>query len=164
MMLLSLCGCSKVSESTSAEESTPAPRMEAPIIPVSEETERPEVTESPKPKEEEEQKWTDEELEAMVLTLAGECYDDKEKDKRLVCEVILNRVSNKHFDDTIIEVITKPHQFDGYWTQSRSVSENDYEIATQTLKDWYEGGCKALSEYLYFESGDNRENEFRKEF
>ena len=33
----------------------------------------------------------------MVLTLAGECYEDKEQDKRLVCEVILNRVSAGNF-------------------------------------------------------------------
>lgn len=124
----------------------------------------PDVTASPEPPKEKIVPWTDKELKAMVLTLAGECYDDKEKDKRLVCEVILNRVSSKDFDDTIIEVITKPHQFDGYWTQSRSVSENDYEVAMQALEDWYAGGCKPLSKYLYFEAGDNRENEFREEF
>lgn len=108
--------------------------------------------------------WTDEEIEAMALVLAGECYEDKKQDKRHVCEVILNRVSSDEFDDTIIGVITKPSQFHGYWQQSRPVSEDDRAVAEQALKDWYSLGCAPLSEYLYFEAGDNRENEFRKEF
>lgn len=108
--------------------------------------------------------WTAEEVEAMALTLAGECYEDKRQDKRLVCEVILNRVSSDEFDDTVIGVITKSSQFCGYWKQSRPVSDDDRAVAEQALKDWYSNGCIPLSEYLYFEAGDNRENEFRKEF
>lgn len=111
-----------------------------------------------------EKPWTDEEIEAMALTLAGECYEDKKQDKRRVCEVILNRVSSDEFDDTILGVITKSSQFHGYWEQSRPVSDNDRTVAEQALKDWYDIGCAPLSEYLYFEAGDNRENEFRKEF
>lgn len=111
-----------------------------------------------------EQPWTDEEVEAMALVLAGECYEDKKQDKRRVCEVILNRVSSDEFDDTIIGVITKSSQFHGYWAQSRPVSDDDRAVAEQALKDWYSEGCAPLSEYLYFEAGDNRENEFRKEF
>ena len=101
----------------------------------------------------------------MVLTLAGECYEDKEQDKRLVCEVILNRVSVGNFGgDTILEVVSAPNQFDGYWRQSRPVSENDYEIAEQALSDWYAIGCQPLSGYLFFEAGENRENIFRCEY
>lgn len=37
--------------------------------------------------------WRKDELHAIAQTLAGECYDDKELDKRRVCEVILNRAS-----------------------------------------------------------------------
>lgn len=116
------------------------------------------ATEAPAPQ------WSEDELEAMVLTLAGECYDDKEADKRLVCEVILNRVSDGRFGDTVVEVVSSPNQFNGYWSQSRPVSENDYEVAEQALTEWYENDCEALSEYLYFSAGDNRENSFRKEF
>ncbi len=97
----------------------------------------------------------------MALTLAGECYDDKEPDKRRVCEVILNRVSDGRFGDSIIEVLTAENQFSGYWTQSRPVSENDIAIAEQALKDWYDNGCEPLSEYLFFSAGDNRENVFK---
>ncbi len=110
------------------------------------------------------QTWTEEEVEAMARILAGECYEDKVQDKRLVCEVILNRVSNDDFSDTILDVLTEKNQFDSYWKQYRPVSKNDYEVVIQTLEDWYENDCKALSDYLFFEAGDNHENKFRKEF
>lgn len=109
--------------------------------------------------------WSEEDVEAMALTLAGECYDDKVQDKRLVCEVILNRVSAGNFGgSTVLEVVSAPYQFDGYWTQSRPVSSNDRLVAEQALSDWHENGCEALSEYLFFEAGENRENVFRAEY
>lgn len=148
-MLLTSCGNDGKIETSDVEVSTS-------VV----ETEPPETEESQEPQN----PWTDEEVEAMVLTLAGECYDDKPHDKRLVCEVILNRVSTDGFDNNIVDVVTAPNQFDGYWKQSREVTENDYEVAIQALEDWYANDCEALSEYLFFEAGDNRENEFRKEF
>lgn len=109
--------------------------------------------------------WSDEDVEAIVLTLAGECYDDKTEDKRLVCEVILNRVSAGCFGgQTVLEVVSSPNQFDGYWRQSRPVSEDDYAVAEDALADWYAIGCQPLSDPLYFVAGDNRENVFRSEY
>ena len=105
-----------------------------------------------------------EDVEAMALTLAGECYDDKPEDKRLVCEVILNRVSDGSFGDTPYEVCSAPYQFSGYEYQNRSVTENDYEIVYQALKGWHDNEYQALSEWLYFSAGDNRENVFREEY
>lgn len=110
------------------------------------------------------QLWTQEELEAMVQTLTGECYDDKPEDKRKVCETICNRASVGLFGNTIVEVVTAPHQFAGYWAPSRPATENDYEIARQTLEDWYANDCEPLSEWLYFVAGENRENVFRSEY
>lgn len=106
----------------------------------------------------------EDELEAIALTLAGECYDDRTADKRLVCEVILNRVSNGNFGKTVVEVVAAPNQFNGYRAQSRPVSPNDYAVAKQMLENWYKNDCKAFSGYLYFSAGSNRENSFRKEF
>ncbi len=108
--------------------------------------------------------WTPDELWIMALTLAGECYDDKENDKRLVCEVILNRVSDGRFGDTIYDVLSAENQFDGYWHQSRPVSDNDLDVAIQALTDWYANDCKPLSKYLFFTAGENRENVFRETF
>lgn len=112
----------------------------------------------------EEKPFSDEEVEAIVRTLAGECYDDKVADKRKVVEVIVNRVSDGRFGENVIDVITAKGQFVGYWNQSRPVSESDIQIAEETLTDWYVNGCKALSEYLFFHSGPNRENVFRSEY
>ncbi len=80
--------------------------------------------------------WSKDELHAIAKTLAGECYDDKELDKRRVCEVILNRVSNSKFANSILEVLRTPVAFNGCWKQSRPVSKNDYLVAEQALQDW----------------------------
>ena len=108
--------------------------------------------------------FSDEEIEAITKTLAGECYDDKLNDKRLVVEVILNRVTSGRFGESVIEVVTAKGQFNGYWKQSRPISESDIRIAKEALRDWYVNDCKKLSDYLYFSSGLNRENEFRTEY
>ena len=68
----------------------------------------------------------------MALTLAGECYDDKGEDKRKVCEVILNRVSDGRFGGTtVIEVVSAENQFNGYWHQSRRSEEHTSELQSQ---------------------------------
>lgn len=163
VVLLLLTGCDKqpeVSDSGTEEvNETSAPvASEATMAPAAIETKTDEEAE-------EETKWTKEELRAIARTLAGECYDDKPEDKRRVCEVILNRVSDGRFGGgTIIEVLTAKNQFAGYWKQSRSVSENDLEVAEKALSDWYENDCAPLSEYLFFCAGDNRENVFRSEY
>ncbi len=108
--------------------------------------------------------FTDEEVEAITKTLAGECYDDKLNDKRLVVEVILNRVSDGRFGESVIEVVSAKGQFNGYWKQSRPVSDSDIRIAKETLREWYENDCKKLSEYLFFCAGPNRENVFRTQY
>lgn len=108
--------------------------------------------------------WTEDELEAIVQTLAGECYDDMVQDKRLVCEVILNRASTAGFPDTVVDVLSYPNAFNGYWVQYREASENDYEVASQALRDWYDNDCQPLSNYLFFSAGENRENVFREEY
>ena len=105
--------------------------------------------------------WADYELNAMARTLAGECYDDKAEDKRKVCEAILNRVVSPDFPNTILEVLTAENAFQGYWHQSRDITEDDLMIAETVLRDWYANGCRELSGWLYFSAGANRENVFR---
>ena len=105
-------------------------------------------------------RWSEEDVRAMALTLAGECYSDKVQDKRLVCEVILNRVSDSRFKDSVVEVLETPNAFNGYWQQSRPVTENDIAVAEQTLADWHDNGCQPLSDIRFVCSGGNRENHF----
>lgn len=142
-------------ELTRTEKATPEPTAKVTT---------PEVVE---PTQEEEilvLRYSMEDVEAMVLMLAGECYDDKVDDKRKVCEVILNRVSNGNFGDTPYEVCSAPYQFNGYEYQNRPVSENDYEVVYQALQDWHNNEYQALSNWLYFSAGSNRENVFREEY
>lgn len=111
-----------------------------------------------------EEPFSDEEVDAIVQTLAGECYDDKLADKRKVVEVVLNRVSDGRFGESVLEVVSAKGQFCDYWKQSRPVSESDIQIAEETLTEWYENDCEALSEYLFFCAGPNRENIFRTDY
>ena len=69
-----------------------------------------------------------------------------------------------NWGDTVLEVLEDDSQFSGYWKQNRPVTESDLEIAEQALADWYANGCKALSDYLYFCAGENRENVFRSKY
>lgn len=98
---------------TPTETPTPTPETATPA---------PEPTATPDP-------WTAEDVEAIARTLSGECYDDKLEDKRLVAEVILNRVSDGQWGDTVIEVVTAKNQFHGYWNPGRDISDTDREIA-----------------------------------
>jgi hypothetical protein len=107
---------------------------------------------------------TQEEVEAIAKTLAGECYNNELEDKRKVVEVILNRVSDGRFGKDIITVVTAKSQFLGYWNPSREISANDYEITEQALSDWFANDCEPLSDWLYFSAGPGHKNVFRKQF
>jgi len=103
------------------------------------------------------------EVELVAKTLRGECYDDQPDDKREVVKVICNRVSAPGFGDSIEAVITAPRQFVGY-RPGNVPTADDYAIAREILTEWYDGGCVPLGEYLFFSSGDDRQNVFRKEW
>lgn len=91
--------------------------------------------------------FSDEEVQAITRTLAGECYDNKLEDKKKVVEVILNRVSNEKFEKTVLKVVSAKGQ-----------------LAEETLERWYANDCEALSDYLFFYAGPNRENVFRVKY
>lgn len=150
MVIFTACGSPTVNDTNSQTTTNVSYHVEESII----ETE-PIVETEP---------FTDEEVEAIAKTLAGECYDDKLNDKRLVVEVILNRVSDGRFEESVIEVVSAKGQFNGYLKQSRPVSDSDIRIAKETLREWYENDCKKLSEYLFFCAGPNRENVFRTQY
>ena len=106
------------------------------------------------------QQWSYDDVHAIARTLAGECYEDMPQDKRLVCEVILNRVSDDRFANTITDVLETPNAFNGYWHPSRGITENDRHIAEQALADWYANDCQPLSDIRFFCSGEGRTNYF----
>lgn len=120
----------------------------------------PELTEAP---EEPVLPYTPDEVHAMALTLAGECYDNQPQDKRDVAWVICNRVTDGRFGEGIVGVVSSTEhavQFSGYWVQSRSISENDLEIAEEVLAAYY-AGEEPIHDYLYFTGGTGVTNNFK---
>lgn len=108
--------------------------------------------------------YTPDEVHALALTLSGECYENQEQDKRNVAWVICNRVTDGRFGEGIIGVVSSTKhaiQFSGYWTQSRSISDNDLEIAEEVLAAYY-AGEEPIHDYLYFTGGTGQTNNFRK--
>lgn len=119
------------------------------------------VTETPESKTEPEPLYTEEDLTAMVKTLAGECYDCEIQDKYNVAWAIINRVRNGGFGgNTVLQVVSSPSQFCGYWHQSRAISDSDYAVAKDVLTACY-AGEDAPVDYLYFSSNGGTTNIFR---
>lgn len=58
---------------------------------------------------------SNEEIELLALVTMAEAEGESEEGKRLVIDVILNRVDSGRFDDTITGVIYAPNQFTSMW-------------------------------------------------
>lgn len=115
------------------------------------------------PEEEPVLPYTPDEVHAMALTLAGECYENQPQDKRNVAWVICNRASDGRFGEGIIGVVSSTEhavQFSGYWVQSRPISKNDFEIAEEVLAAYY-AGEEPIHDYLYFTGGTGSTNNFK---
>jgi spore germination cell wall hydrolase CwlJ-like protein len=108
-------------------------------------------------------------VEALARTLAGECYDNQPEDKKRVCWVVLSRVDDPRYPNTIIEVLSAPGQFEGFNLQHREVSDNDREIAAEIINAWSVGDYSTRETkpngkaFLMFSSGDKSDqvNSFR---
>lgn len=71
------------------------------------------------------------ELEFMAICVEAEAGNQGLEGKRMVADVILNRVFDKDFPNTITEVITQPYQFAVYWDGSMERIE---EPSEETIK------------------------------
>lgn len=119
------------------------------------------VTETPESETEPEPLYTEEDLTAMTLTLSGECYECETQDKYNVAWTIINRVRDGRFGgNTVLQVVSSPSQFCGYWHQSRAISDSDYAVAKDVLTAYY-AGEDAPVDYLYFSSSGGTTNIFR---
>lgn len=58
---------------------------------------------------------TQEEIELLALCVMAEAEGECEYGQRLVIDVVLNRVDNPHFPDTIYDVIYQKNQFAGMY-------------------------------------------------
>ena len=110
--------------------------------------------------------------EADVVALARMLYGEARGctvDNQMKCLwVVLNRVDDARFPDTIIGVVSAPGQFYGY-SPNFPVWDNLYAVALDVLTRWSmekQGADVARelpSEYLWF-TGDGATNHFREAY
>ena len=89
-------------------------------------------------------------LELMVLCVEAEAGNQDMIGKRMVASVILNRVDDPDWPDSIEEVISQPYQFTSYWDGGMEKvvpTEETYEAVQMELQ---ERGWPGL---FYFEAG-----------
>jgi spore germination cell wall hydrolase CwlJ-like protein len=155
-----LASCHSPQPITLEDEAPSAPVMtQTPVAQLSQNVTVPVETPVPEPAP----LFTDEDLYAIALTLSGECYDNEVQDKRDVAWVICNRVRDGCFGSGIIGVVSSTQygvQFVGYWKQSRSISDSDYEIAREVLTAHFNGE-QSPHDYLYFSGGTGFTNTFK---
>ena len=58
---------------------------------------------------------SNEDIELLALVTMAETEGESEEGKRMVIDIILNRVDSERFDNTISEVIYAPNQFTSMW-------------------------------------------------
>ena len=144
---------------------SPAPTQTMPV----EETAEPEQSEAPEPSEAPvyyEMYFTEDDVVAMAKMLWGEARGCT-RDNQIKCAwVVVNRVDDERFPDTIQGVLEQPNQFHGY-VPSYPVTDELYDVAFDVLTRWsYEKqGIPVRRElpntYLWF-TGDGEQNHFRE--
>lgn len=90
-------------------------------------------------------------LELLAICVEAEAANQGLEGKRLVADVILNRVDSPLFPDNIVDVISQPHHFTSYWdgAMDRAVpSEETFEAVRLELEH------RSNQEILYFTAGE----------
>ena len=101
---------------------TPEPEKET-VAAGQRDVQEPEILEETQAEKDEPEEQTDEpeeeiemdELELLAICVEAEAGNQEVKGKRLVVDVILNRVDDSDLPDTIEGVISQPYQFSSYW-------------------------------------------------
>lgn len=90
-------------------------------------------------------------LELLAICVEAEAANQGLEGKRLVADVILNRVDSPLFPDNIVDVITQPYHFTSYWdgAMDRAVpTEETFEAVRMELEK------RSNREILYFTAGE----------
>ena len=147
------------------EQPAPAPTVAAEETVEPEQSEAPEQTEPPVYYE---MYFTEDDVAEVAKMLWGEARGCT-RDNQIKCVwVVLNRVDDERFPDTIQGVLEQPSQFHGY-SESFPVTDELYNVAFDVLTRWsYEKqGIPVRRElpntYLWF-TGDGEQNHFREEW
>lgn len=109
-------------------------------------------------------------VEALAKMLYGEARGVISKTEQAACVwVVLNRVDNPRFPDTVLEVLESPAQFAGY-DPNNPIKEELKTLAADVLTRHHAEGTGAADvgrviprEYLFF-TGDGKQNHFTKEW
>ena len=165
IILLALLLCIVYARATWDEQPVIAPMVSA------EEPTEPEQSESPEPSEAPvyyEMYFTEDDVTEVAKMLWGEARGCT-RDNQIKCAwVVVNRVDDDRFPDTIQGVLEQPSQFHGY-SESFPVTDELYSIAFDVLTRWsYEKQVIPVrrelpSSFLWF-TGNGRENIFREEY
>ena len=165
VILLALLLCIVYARATWAEQPSPTSTVSA------EETAEPEQPEAPvqtEPPVYYEMYFTEDDVAAMAKMLWGEARGCT-RDNQIKCAwVVVNRVDDERFPDTIQGVLEQPSQFHGY-DPSYPVTDELYSVAFDVLTRWsYEKqGIPVRRElpksFLWF-TGNGRENIFREAY
>ena len=167
VVLLALLICIVYARATWEGDALPSP---APTVSV-EETVEPEPSEATVQTETPvyyEMYFTEEDVAAMAKMLWGEARGCT-RDNQIKCAwVVLNRVDDERFPDTIQGVLEQPAQFHGY-DPAYPVTDELYSIAFDVLTRWsYEKQGipvrRELPESFLWFTGNGRENIFREEW
>ena len=93
----------------------------------------------------------EDDIELMAACVEAEAGNQGLTGKRLVADVILNRVDAEGFPDTIEGVITQPRHFSSYWSGAMSKAEPTEETYRAVRMEMEKRSYPGL---LYFDSGD----------
>ena len=105
----------------------------------------------------------EESVVALAQTLYGECRGCSEIQQKAVCWCVFNRVDDGRFPDSIIGVVSAPHQFAGY-KASFPVTDELYDLARECIIDWHNGENRVLEPGFCFFYGNGRINIFSTEY
>ena len=165
IVLLALLLCIVYARATWEEHPVTAPAVPA------EEPAEPEQSEAPEPSETPvyyEMYFTEDDVAAMAKMLWGEARGCT-RDNQIKCAwVVVNRVDDDRFPDTIQDVLSQPNQFHGY-DPSYPITDELYSIAFDVLTRWsYEKQGipvrRELPESFLWFTGNGRENIFREKY
>ena len=91
------------------------------------------------------------ELELMAICVEAEAGNQDLTGKRMVADVILNRVDDPDFPDSITEVISQKYAFSSFWDRGMDRAEPSEETFLAVKMELEERGWPGL---LYFTAGE----------
>lgn len=110
---------------------------------------------------------TRDEVYCLSKVVHGEASICSPEVKACVAWVVLNRVDDSSYPDTIREVVSEGKQFQGFWRESDTVpTEEEREMCYEIIKAWknYDDRYRSIpSDYLYF-MGDGNTNYFTRNY